>query len=160
RLQTERHPWVMFGGSIALGCASSILLDQISHVSEPLHEPRSNVPPALGNGRQNGEASAGTLQVPRQLDWLSSLMDEFRPQLTKLKGLAIGAAMGVVRDIVAESIPEPIRPQFTDVMNEMTVKVGGEPIHSSLIQSHSQEPTSSTGERYEDPYSSEMGRPM
>jgi hypothetical protein len=110
-LQTERHPWGMVGGSIALGFLGGWLTGG---------EPRPGPSPTPPSPARNGRHPAG---------WLS----EFGPEIEKLKGLAISTVTGMLRDALAEAVPESIRPRLTEVMDDLTARFGGEPIHSPVL---------------------------
>jgi hypothetical protein len=60
-------------------------------------------------------------------------MKTFGPELQSLKGLAIGALIGVARDMVTRSLPEQMKTQVADVMNNVTSKLGGEPIRGEVL---------------------------
>ncbi len=53
--------------------------------------------------------------------------------MQKLKGLAIGAAMSVARDLLSQSLPEQLRPHLDEVVNNVTAKLGGEPVPGHLL---------------------------
>jgi uncharacterized protein (DUF2267 family) len=53
--------------------------------------------------------------------------------LSKLKGLALGATFGVLRDMLTTSVPEQMKPQLTDVINNVTSKLGGKVIQGPLV---------------------------
>jgi hypothetical protein len=95
RLQAERHPWLVFGGSIAVGyLASGYLFDRRSRV--PAQWP-ANLPMPEG-------MAAASIPVPPRDSW-------FKGQLRQLRGLAVGALMDVVRDIASKGLPRPtVRP--------------------------------------------------
>jgi hypothetical protein len=46
----------------------------------------------------------------------------------KLKGLAIGAALGVARDAVTKSLPGNYAPQLGEAFDDMTKRLGGKPV--------------------------------
>ncbi len=147
RRQVERHPWAMFGGSIAAGFAAGWLLNRASggawagHVapSRPLPEryredlrrsaafhaaaPSTPAPPAPPPAPRTGPGES----------WVDQLSHTFAPEVQKVKGLAIGALIGVVRDLVSQSVPDQLRPQLTEVMNNITTKLGGEPMQAHLL---------------------------
>jgi hypothetical protein len=136
RAQVDRHPWVMFGASIAAGYVGARLLDRLEFpangerrsdsfrpIASESREPEFAEARFHGNGE---EARAG-----RGPSRLSSLARQFEPEIAKLKGLALGAAMGLVRDVVAGSVPPQMQPQVSEVLNSITVKLGGEPIRGA-----------------------------
>jgi hypothetical protein len=173
--QTERHPWVVFGGSIALGYIGGLLLDRLAPVPNAIERPQSE-PATHGLWHRNGNGKfpafsyePARLEKPAppeppakepEPDWLHKLSEEFQPEIAKLKGLAVGAALGLVRDLLADSIPEQMKPQFTDVMDQITTKVGGEPIRGPLLNRGDDKCSSTKGDNHEITNTAKMGRPM
>jgi hypothetical protein len=140
-LQVQRHPWGMVGGSIALGYLGYLLFRKSS--AQPTATRWSQPPPSASlriTRQQNGvvrghhvvEEAAAVAQAPSEPAWLSGLTDQFGPEITKLKGLAIGTALSVVRDLITESVSEQMKPQLADVMDSITAKLGGEPIRGRM----------------------------
>jgi ElaB/YqjD/DUF883 family membrane-anchored ribosome-binding protein len=142
--QFQRHPWAMLGGSMLLGFLGAKLLER-SEPDRPRagdwpHTPHWSHGPFTGpngDGRppHPGERAAAPPNDNESPDGglLSSLTSQFGPELHKLKGMAVGAALGVVRDIISESIPEQLKPQVADVMDSVTVKLGGAPVRGPLL---------------------------
>jgi len=144
RLQVRRHPWGMVAGSAALGCLGGYLLYRSGSVrprtsdarSQPpyLEIPRSTAPP---NGAAKGPRlvaeESGEKPVPEAAHhwsepaWLSSARSQFEPEITRLKGLVIGTGLSAVRDTILRSVSEQIKPDLTEVMDSIMVKLGGEP---------------------------------
>ena len=145
RRQMDRHPWLMVGGATLLGYLGGRML--------PRH--RTYVPPRR-RGRRTGAApvtaasavpigpettfAAGRTPQPEPLpaeepqpSWVSRLGDTFGEELTKLKGLALGATLGVLRDMLTSAAPEPLRPQLSEVVNGFTSKLGGRVIDEPLF---------------------------
>src|SRR5262249_34514997 len=135
RRQVERHPWAMLGGSIVLGYLGGRLYER-------LEAPSPQWAPSGINGEYSPAQYTNGSSPPQPLrEELSepesghSLLHQFEPEIAKLKGLALGAVLGVLRDIVTAQVPDPLKPQVSDVMNGITVKLGGQPIHGQLLQS-------------------------
>jgi ElaB/YqjD/DUF883 family membrane-anchored ribosome-binding protein len=119
----ENHPWMMMGGSVALGLVLGTYMGQ-KHAAAPklksrpgrAHPPRSN-----GNGRQN--------ILESQDSPAEGLFHKIAPELEKLKGLAIGALVGTFRDMVLAGVPETFGEPLADILNNVTKKLGGTPFH-------------------------------
>lgn len=150
QLQVKRHPWGMVAGSIAVGYLGGYVLSRSRS-----ERPRANgwSPPASpGSPRitkqQNGavkghrsveEASRKkpvqeVSQSPSEPGWLSGVNKLFGTEITKLKGLVIGTVLSVVRDLITQSVSEPLKPQVAEVMDNITVKLGGEPIRGPVVK--------------------------
>jgi hypothetical protein len=144
RLQVKRHPWGAMVGSVALGYLGGYLL----------HGRRSARPTT--NGGRNESASPDTLRMTthpngvanghRSMEeplrrepvavetpsrsepgWLSGVTTQFGPEIAKLKGMVIGSALGVLRDLIIQSAAERLKPELAKVMDSITTKLGGEP---------------------------------
>jgi len=131
-LQIERHPWAMLGGAVALGFVGGRMLP-----AEPA--------PALasrGDPRRTGfigrshegfvpeETAAGhQASPPRQQQESPSFFARFlAPEVQKLKALALGTALGLVRDYVARSTPPEIGGQLREMFDSVATKIGAEPV--------------------------------
>jgi hypothetical protein len=123
RLQTERHPWEMIGGAFAIGFLGGWITTRGPHPIPP--------PPALGHvGPQaNLYQPAASSYATQPSSWLSKLS----PEIEKLKGLAIGTVAGLVRDALAEAVPESMRPQVTEMLDDLASRFGGKPLPSPVL---------------------------
>jgi len=127
--QMQTHPWILLGGSLMAGFISGRVLESIESGRFP---PRLGLP--TGTEHLLSENAPG--EPPREMgaaparavpSFLKSLADTFAPELAKVKGIALGMAMGMVRDKLSQSIPPQYQNDLTDMMNRLTVKLGGEP---------------------------------
>jgi ElaB/YqjD/DUF883 family membrane-anchored ribosome-binding protein len=144
RAQVELRPWLMLGGSVAVGFVAGRLL-------EGLMPPRSSaawsdaLPPAsYGEVRTNGGApSYRFAEEPKRREpppaaesavgnWFGSLAQQFGPEIDKLKGLALGTMLGLVRDMVKESLPQELGGRLSEMIDDVTQKVGGEPFRGPV----------------------------
>lgn len=159
RRQVERHPWAMVGGSIAVGFLAGMVLNRAQRASRSARpswdyapvsytgaagqaapqraEPRAFQDERAAASRFAAAAAASPEPspppAPRRPSWVDELTQTFAPEMQKLKGLAIGAAMSVLRDLVTQSIPEHLRPNLEEVLNNVTAKLGGEPMDAHLL---------------------------
>ncbi|MCI0353445.1 MAG: hypothetical protein L0099_00180, partial [Acidobacteria bacterium] len=80
-----------------------------------------------------------TAQEPEHAEpsWLSQLGDTFGDELKKLKGLAIGTSLGLLRDMIARSVPDNLGPQLTKLVDDVTTKIGGEPVRGPVLREDS-----------------------
>jgi len=155
RRQVENHPWLMFGGSFAVGFLTSRFLGGsmrpdvlagVWHSAAALG--RASASPQEPQSWQGGTGQAydefagerGTQPVsrpepaPQKPGWLDSLAEALGPELGKLKGLAIGTALGVVRDMVTQSAPPEVGTQLAEMVNGVTTRLGGEVIHGPVLE--------------------------
>lgn len=133
RRQVARHPWPMFGGSVAAGYFLGTLLpsDKTSRsfgslaASSAVNYTAPPAPPAK-------EAPART--KPRT-SLLSGLLEQLEPELRKVKQMAIGVTVGLLRDALKERIPESMAADFQELANNITTKIGGQPVHGPVLES-------------------------
>jgi hypothetical protein len=143
RLQVQRRPWTMFGGSMAAGALTAMLFPSQRSMSRAASYAgavfrngpttdrrrtafeRSAPEPAMSSlGSEASAPSRGTL---------SELADRFAPEIDKLKGLAIGVALGVARDLIKRQIPPNLAPQVEEIIDSVTDKLGGQRVRGSLL---------------------------
>ncbi len=147
RRHVQRHPWAMLGGAIAVGFLGGRLLGQAQRARErrrPQREESRFIRPGTPEAHAPMPTSAPARSPERQAeseypadDQQSSLLgrlgETFGDELSKLKGLALGATFGVLRDMLTASVPEQMKPQLTEVMNGFTTKLGGKVIQGPLL---------------------------
>jgi ElaB/YqjD/DUF883 family membrane-anchored ribosome-binding protein len=115
--QVDRHPWCAMAAAVCAGYCLEILLEP-----QPAHD-ESN-----GNGfaskSHNGHGRSTRRHAPKS----SSLLHELRPEINQLKGLALGTALGVARDMIVKALPRDLASHLGEVIDNATRKLGGEPI--------------------------------
>jgi ElaB/YqjD/DUF883 family membrane-anchored ribosome-binding protein len=137
--QVEEHPWLAMGCSVLAGFLGGKVLGALAsgpngHAGSPATGWAEPIPQRM--------ATAADLPTERQTreqpraeshGWLSSLSEHFAPELNKVKGLALGTMFGVIRDMVSQTLPETLKSQVTDVFNNVTEKLGGEPLPAGSL---------------------------
>lgn len=135
----DRHPWLSLGGSVVAGYLVGHWLNRrqprqaASEYAAPMSPPQPMVKQANGWHDPPQERFAAAAERPAKKGWLQSIAEQYSGELDKLKGLAIGATLGLVRDSLVQSAPETFRPQLSDVINTLTVKLGGETIRGPIM---------------------------
>jgi ElaB/YqjD/DUF883 family membrane-anchored ribosome-binding protein len=153
--QVRQHPWAMFGGSVVAGYVAGTFL-----APRPGHRPAWSGPTHDGHAmRPAGPRDTWSGQTARQdlsgqgssgSGWASWFMNQFHDEIEQAKGLAVGAAVGLVRDIIKQSVPQ-LGPQIEQLMNNVTSKLGGQPIHQPLMESASGSSASARTEGFSSP---------
>lgn len=155
--QVDHHPWAMVGGSMMLGFLAGRLLPASQRRSEPDHWPERFGSREQSQSRFRAEASEAYAAAPREQppaaartepSLVSKLNESFGPEIDKLKGLAIGTTLGLLRDLAAGYLPEQMRPDVVKVMDNVTEKLGGKPLSGPVLGQFSKEQRSSTAEPY------------
>jgi len=114
REQVRRHPWGMLGGAAAAGFFGGWLLGpsrretQTTAATESWREPP--VPAREKPAESAGESSS--LLAP----------------LLSLKGVALGGLMGMVRDMISGVVPENMKDEVANALDEFTTQLGGKPL--------------------------------
>lgn len=118
-LHVERHPWEMLVGSIAAGFAAGYLLTppQACEPGPAVAQPYKPTEPAQNR--------------PAQPSWLGDLSQQLEPVFSKVKGLAIGAAMDVIGKMVMDAAPPVWRQELPSLIDQVTTALGGKPMHDS-----------------------------
>jgi ElaB/YqjD/DUF883 family membrane-anchored ribosome-binding protein len=153
RRQVENHPWLLFGGSFAVGFVAAQLMQRYAPqggLGMPCAESVRSMPPPSSSARMEQGATGhaydmaegpgeerAPLREPQQErhGLLDSLTIMLGPELGKLKGLALGATLGIVRDLVTQSAPPELGSQLADIVNGFTTRLGGEVIPGPVLQS-------------------------
>jgi ElaB/YqjD/DUF883 family membrane-anchored ribosome-binding protein len=120
--QIEQHPWTMVGGCFLAGLAASSLIPSVVRRFRPPEH------------RANGSLAAVAPPPEPQavMPGRNGFFDLFHEEIAKVKGMAIGYVMGLVRDSIKESVPQ-LASQIDSVMNGVTTKLGGEPVQATAI---------------------------
>lgn len=137
KLQAERHPWMVFGGAVTVGCVGALLLGGSGHKPAPASSSGRRLSPGHEGG---GKTKTPNGRAPSQQSsdagegWLWDKLGSF-------KNLAVGAMMGVVRDLVARAVPENLKERVSEEMDKLTKSVGGEPIQGALLPENQANPS-------------------
>jgi ElaB/YqjD/DUF883 family membrane-anchored ribosome-binding protein len=142
RRQTERHPWAMVGGSVALGYVTGRLAHRAAAELEhmPAHRGETAPSPAASFIQRNGgplyqgpNGAGYEARAESAWSWLGSLSNTFQKEIDQLKRLAIGAAISAARDLLAQAAPPQLSGQLTEIMDSVTTKLGGQPVKGQLL---------------------------
>jgi len=159
--QMQERPWLVLGGAFALGFIGGKLIDVARPRSSYRggdwqqrqegfasgtsgYRPASeSAYPQQAGGQYSGGQYASEEYAPGQYSsrqsssgssWFSGIMDRFGSEINTLKGLAIGSLFGVVRDMVAQKLPESLKGEVTGVLDNMASHAGGKPIQGPVLQ--------------------------
>jgi len=150
RRQTDRHPWVMVGLATAAGCVLGTMVGRReetavaapiaepirSHGVRPKHVKGSN---GHGQGGQPNGASAratGDESSFWQQGWVVD-------QMNRMKGLALGTLLGVVRDMAKQSIPGTVGERIAEEIDNFTSHLGAQPIQGPVLPERKDQPDAS-----------------
>lgn len=122
----DRHPWFMLGGSILGGYMLGNLLAAGRVTASERRASRAfpDLPASVENGPPK-------IETPVRQGITNSLLGAIEPELQRLKGLALGVTLGMVREMLTEEVPAHMAEQLREIIDGVTTKLGGEPIPSS-----------------------------
>ena len=142
RRQVCEHPWPMFVGAAAVGFIGGRLLDRFL----------AETPSATfglegyhGNGQAqsmtslSAPAATGATYAPQpepqpeKPGLLHSIAENYGEELSKLKGLALGALGALVREMVTNAVPQGVAPQVKEIVDSVTHKMGGERVEGPIL---------------------------
>jgi ElaB/YqjD/DUF883 family membrane-anchored ribosome-binding protein len=147
----QRHPWLSFGGSVAVGYLGGCLLAKLSEERTAASLYSNGAASALSGSWPEGHQPNGQppshwpddehlirkgKPVPpadAEPSLASKLTGQFGTELSKLKGLAIGTTMALVRDLVKQAVPREVAPKLCEVVDSITTKLGGEKLREPLV---------------------------
>lgn len=139
----DRHPWLMVGGATALGFFVSRMFippgpsrqalppppSFMAAMPAPAKAPEMNFPTSSGAARLEGHwPEEKTQQKSASKGFLEGLAESYAPLLDKLKSFAIGAAMGVARNVIAPAGAPGIASDIRGMIDDFTKKMGGQPV--------------------------------
>jgi len=128
--QVRQHPWGMLGGAAAVGFFGGWLMGPSRKEPEapaPAFTPRESYTAPVRE--KPAEASSGSAE---------SVLAE---PVQALKGIALGALMGLVRDMAAKALPDNLKDDVVNVLNDFTTKIGGKLVQPCTEESAQCEPS-------------------
>jgi len=137
--QTDRHPWVVFGGSVALGFMASQLFDRSSTNGHAKHRDSpswDSLARSASHAREEAsyKAPEPAARTTAHTESTSSSQNSwFWDQMKRLQGLAVGALMGVVRDLSARGLPGALGQRVAEEVDHLTSSLGAETISGPVL---------------------------
>jgi ElaB/YqjD/DUF883 family membrane-anchored ribosome-binding protein len=138
----ERHPWLMVGGAAAVGFMACRMLSPPAQsrvalpppaasppAPAPVKEPEANLETSPGANRLEGHWPEERSEKKHESKgFFEGLTETYAPLLDKLKSFAIGAAMGVARNVIVPTAGAGIASDIRGMIDDFTKQLGGEPI--------------------------------
>jgi len=142
----RRHPWIGFGGAVFLGYVAARYLggrrQPNSAAGRSAPEPASLSSFAAMPGRSEARAGARrTTETPkaaRPKGWVWQELD-------RLKNIAVGSVLGIVRDLAAAKLPEAISKKITEEVYRVSDDLGAEKIDQPILSPIPPEPKKPDG---------------
>jgi len=134
RKHVQEHPWPAFACATVVGFVGGRLLGHGLAVNGEARTEEAAVPQVPLSAYRNGGTTTPPLQPPAQRSWWSWVADHYSEELTKVKGLAIAVAGGLVRDMVTAEVTPEIGERLKEVIDGFTQKLGAEPIKEPIFK--------------------------
>lgn len=132
--RVERHPWAMLGGSLTAGYVLGRLVAPPHQASRPIipssgehFSARPEAAPRLLDSFSYGSGPTPPAPAGAAPSLFHELTEKFAPEIQQLKGLAIGALMGLARDMIKESVAPSLAAELERMIDRVTSELGGEP---------------------------------
>jgi ElaB/YqjD/DUF883 family membrane-anchored ribosome-binding protein len=141
--QVRVRPWTMVTGSVCLGLLAGALLGRqqsrgrggyVSSGGRGRASPRTAGESAAQQYVSGARPAAELPAEPQGPGFLGQLYHQFEPELNQVKEMAIGYAVGMLRDMIKEAVPA-LKDKVEEVMNKATTKFGGAPVEGPVLQS-------------------------
>jgi len=136
----QDHPWAMFLGATAVGFLATRWLARPAPAAMAYSQPIPESPTASrnggalgGNGLSGSPQKAAASQPAAESSTGNWLTETFHDELAKVKGLAVGALGGVVRDMLTSAVEPTMAEQIKDVVNGFTAKMGGHVMEGPIL---------------------------
>jgi len=143
----RNHPWLAVSGSFAAGFAGAFLFGPSrprSRTSRWAHSswdslsshgeaPTSRPEPARSDYQPQPERAPEPESSSTGDSTLSFLGEAGTEALHKLKGMAVGALMGVLGEVVVRSLPEALKPETSNIFRDLTTRLGGKTLDTGSL---------------------------
>jgi ElaB/YqjD/DUF883 family membrane-anchored ribosome-binding protein len=145
----QEYPWAAFGAAVGVGFAGGVLIGAGRRApSHDISELRSRGQASMAAGPSHNGGSRKRVPASRASSVAAAPMhaaaglagqvaSKFGDELGKLKGVALGTVFGLLRDWVSRSAPPAVGTKVGEVIDDVTRKLGGEPIRGNLFDSFS-----------------------
>jgi len=130
KAHVREHPWLMMGGSVAVGYCLGSLIGKAPQ-SAPYPPPTYPWMHQNNGGAQEERPTVREAPAASAPSALKSALSTWAPEVDKLKGLALGVLFGTARELVASSMTGHVGEQVKEIFDSVTKKLGGEPIPSA-----------------------------
>jgi len=136
----QQHPWLMIGGSVALGFVGGMILHPAPSAPAASELPRTTgfggslntgnttSSPTAGNGHgHRSKKHDSQRSASKESGWIHSLMAQVSPEIDMLKNMAVSSLLNMAEEWITPNIPPAIKPQFKEMMGDITTKLTGSP---------------------------------
>jgi ElaB/YqjD/DUF883 family membrane-anchored ribosome-binding protein len=157
RKQFDRHPWPFMAGAAAAGFLGGRLMyssEEPSYGETSRASESSSVYGTTPRPSQYSQARQRFSQTSAADDYTATSterssyrsqspgwMDALAPTLQRVRSLAIGTALGVMRDMLSKQMPPELASEVCTIFDDATTSLGGQPLKQTNFTqpSHSAE---------------------
>jgi ElaB/YqjD/DUF883 family membrane-anchored ribosome-binding protein len=145
----ERHPWAMMAGATAVGFVGGYLLmsksedrraeERFRHLAASQGRPPENFEhrdSRAGYVPQEPvrrDATRETTRDMRSSSHSNAFLEWLKPATSQIQGLAIGAALGLAKELVNRNLPKPMTGQVNELFDGLTTSLGGQVMRGPLL---------------------------
>lgn len=146
----ERHPWAMVAGATAVGFVGGYMLlsksddrraeERFRHLSaaqgrpsETPYDSRSGYVPPEPVRRDASRETTRDMRSSNSGGAASAFADWLKPATSQIQSLAVGAALGLFKELVTRNVPQPMTSQVNELFDGLTQSLGGQVIRGSLL---------------------------
>jgi len=123
----DKYPWASMAGSVALGYTLGCMLPSANgqHTASS-YGGAPAVPPSTAYSGVTAPAHSETSGPQSDKSTLGSFLPQsWMPIVEKLKGLAIGTTAGMIGEMVMNMVPENLKSEVENLIDETTRNLGG-----------------------------------
>jgi hypothetical protein len=118
-VQMERHPWLVLGGAVAVGCVVGASFGSPAEASaRPASQPSQAPPPPPPWNRAVSEPAEHGI---------------WHDAVSHLRDIGVSYLMGVVRDLARNGMPGELGNRVAKEVDALTTKMGAEPIRGPVL---------------------------
>jgi gas vesicle protein len=140
RLQMERHPWIVLGGAVAVGCIVGSSFGSSS---------AADVAPVQGSGPPPAPPpwNGGTSYASKAPSSKSAEPGIWSGVFSHLKDIGVSYLMGALRDLARNELPEAIASRIAEEVDTLTAKLGIDPIPGQVLPEKKAPESESEGDK-------------
>jgi ElaB/YqjD/DUF883 family membrane-anchored ribosome-binding protein len=151
----QEHPWPAFACATAVGFVGTRLMlrllpDRTAGAAQPAAPTYTPISAIASAPAAPPEEKRGS--------WWSWLVDNYREELDKVKGLAVATAGGILREMLTENVQPEFGQRVKEVIDGFTTKLGGQPIEGPILLPVSSPTPPPAAERRPEDFTPRTGR--
>jgi ElaB/YqjD/DUF883 family membrane-anchored ribosome-binding protein len=135
--QVERHPWAALGCSFAAGLAAGYVMDGLRQSRTTMHagiRGMEHIVPGYQATHPAAAPARAYYQEPTRPGLLSQVLEPFAGEFDKIKKTALGALVGIGRDLLKQNLPDSFGDNVTEIMDNVARRLGGEPVRGPVLE--------------------------